>query len=98
LNYTHCHQQGGIGGRAKFRSNFDLDLNQTKMIGVNAMVTLFTREAGLLISLGDPHKSDIFRRHSIRGGGQMPLFGSNLKDTKGAKLISKWIKQLKAEK
>ena len=94
VNCAHCHQQGGVGGRAKFRLNFDIAALDARMIGEKAIVPLFTGTDGLLISPGDPHKSELYRRLSIRGGGQMPLFGSTVEDKKGSELIFKWIKSL----
>lgn len=94
VNCTHCHQEGGVGGRAAFRLNYEFALLETKLLEEKAMVPIFSGEGGLLISPGNPHKSELYRRISIRGGGQMPLVGSAVVDSKGSELIRKWIENL----
>jgi glucose/arabinose dehydrogenase len=96
-NCAHCHQQGGIGGRAKFSLIHKLTDSETLMIGEAPIVPLFSGPEGLLIKVGDPQKSEIYRRLSIRGGGQMPLFGTVVEDSDGAKLIFEWIQQMNSK-
>ena len=97
VNCAHCHQQGGVGGRATFRLNNNLSLTDTKLIGEKPIVPLFSGPDGLLISPGNPLKSELYRRISIRGGGQMPLFGSSVEDTKGSELVRTWIEKLESK-
>ena len=85
-------------GRASFRLNNNLSLDETKLVGEKAIVPLFSGPDGLLISPGDSHKSELYRRISIRGGGQMPLFGSTVEDKKGSELIRTWIEKLESKK
>ncbi|MCM8526724.1 MAG: hypothetical protein NE327_09425, partial [Lentisphaeraceae bacterium] len=97
VNCAHCHQQGGVGGRAMFRLNNGLSLEETKLIGEKPIVPLFSGPDGLLISPGNPLKSELYRRISIRGGGQMPLFGSTVEDKRGSELIREWIEKLESK-
>lgn len=94
VNCAHCHQQGGVGGRAKFQLKLELKLEETNLLGEKPIVSLFCGPDGLLISPGNPEKSEIYRRMSVRGGGQMPLFGSSVVDENGVKLIKAWINSL----
>ena len=48
----------------------------------------------LLIAPGDPKRSVVYHRMSLRGEGQMPPTSTNRVDVAGARLIRDWIKQL----
>ena len=48
-----------------------------------------------LVAPGDPQRSVLYHRMSVRGEGQMPPTSTNRVDEAGAKLLREWIAQLR---
>jgi hypothetical protein len=66
----------------------------TYTTAVNQIATMFACGGCDRIEPGDPAASAIFQRMSIRGGGQMPPFATEIVDDAGVAAVSTWISQL----
>ena len=84
-----------IVGQSRFHMDGFIEFLQerlrTALPGNAAHQQMMAKQVG---SRFKPHKSELYRRISIRGGGQMPLVGSAVVDSKGSELIRKWIENL----
>ncbi|MBI1372593.1 MAG: hypothetical protein GC159_07505 [Phycisphaera sp.] len=94
VNCTHCHREGGVGGRAEFTTRYWRSLEEMRLVGVKPKVPMLTGADGMLVAPGDPDHSELFRRVSVRGAGQMPLLGSLRVDDEGIALLRRWIESL----
>jgi hypothetical protein len=50
-----------------------------------------------VVAPGDPHRSILYKRVTVRGTNQMPPTSTNRVDERGAQLLFDWIKQLDAK-
>jgi hypothetical protein len=69
-------------------------MTDTYTTAVNQVATMFACGGCDRIEPGDPDASAIFQRMSIRGGGQMPPFATEIVDETGVGAVSAWITQL----
>ena len=93
-NCAHCHRPDGVGGRAAFQLMESLPLAKTGVVNGRPLVPLLGADSRL-ITPGDPARSEIFYRLTLKEGGRMPLLGSRQTDDEGAELVRQWILQLK---
>ena len=94
VNCAHCHRPDGVGGRAAFQLMESLTLAKTGLVNGQPLVPLLGPSAKLVVP-GDPARSEVFHRLSMKDGGRMPLLGSQQTDDEGVELIREWILQLK---
>lgn len=93
INCGHCHQAGGVGGRAAFQLLDSVSLEQAGVIHGQPLVPLLGAGAKI-VSPGDPDRSELVHRMSLPSGGRMPLIGSDVPDTEGIALIRAWVQQM----
>jgi uncharacterized repeat protein (TIGR03806 family) len=93
-NCAHCHRPDGVGGRAAFQLPESLPLAQTGLVNGQPLVPLLGSAAKLVVP-GDPARSEVLHRLTLKEGGRMPLLGSEQTDDEGVELIRQWILQLK---
>ncbi len=94
VNCAHCHRPDGVGGRAAFQLMASLPLAKTGLIGGQPLVPLLGPDSKLVLP-GEPARSELFHRLTLKEGGRMPLLGSEQTDDEGVELIRRWILQLK---
>jgi hypothetical protein len=68
--------------------------DKTKLIGVAPLHDKFGIADALLVAPGEPARSVLLKRLSMRGRGQMPPLASSVVDEAGVKLLSEWIESL----
>lgn len=92
VNCASCHRPGGGGG-----GFFDLRL-ETATEETGLLFGRLSDDRGdpdsLVVVPGDQFHSQLFRRLSIRGPGQMPPLSTSHVDPAGVELISRWIDEL----
>jgi uncharacterized repeat protein (TIGR03806 family) len=93
-NCSHCHRKWG-GGNAEFQLLSTLPLKDLGVIGVKPGQGTFDLKDPRLLVPGDPARSMIHHRMTLRGLGQMPHIASNVVDEPAVKLIRDWIAQMK---
>ena len=87
-----CHHPGG-NAIVSFYLRRDLPfekLNTNKGTGIGT----FGIQNAKLITPGNPYRSVLMYRMSKLGYARMPYIGSQLVDSKGVALVSKWISSL----
>jgi uncharacterized repeat protein (TIGR03806 family) len=92
-NCSHCHRKWG-GGNADFQLLAPLELKDTGTIGAKPDQGNFDIKDPVILAPGEPERSLLYHRMTLRGLGQMPTVGSNVVDESAVKLIRDWIKQL----
>jgi len=95
VNCAHCHREGGAGGRATFQLMKQLSDQATGCLDALPLLDLWNTKEGRLVAPGDPDRSLLLKRISVRGAGQMPLLGSTKVDQAGIALVRAWIEELK---
>lgn len=93
INCAHCHRLGGVGGRAAFQLAESIPLNRAGLVNGQPLVPLLGPEAKIVFP-GEPGRSEIFHRMSLKEGGRMPLLGSQQTDPEGVELVRRWIEQM----
>ena len=96
-NCAHCHRMHA-GSSVLSQMQFDLPLDQTKMIDMRPMQGTFGIHAARVIAPGDPYRSVLLYRMSKLGSGRMPYIGSQIVDAAGVALIHQWIQEMPAGK
>ena len=92
-NCSHCHRRWG-GGNAEFHMLAQLDLSETKTIGIRPGQGTFHLSNPALLSPGNPDRSVLYYRMAKLGAGRMPRIGSTVVDRDGLDLIYDWIVNL----
>ena len=95
INCASCHRPDGVP-TVDLDLRFDTPLAQMKVCGIAPTQGDLEITDAMLLSPGEPSKSLLLKRLSIRGEKQMPPMGSNLVDNRGAALISLWISSVLA--
>jgi putative heme-binding domain-containing protein len=93
VNCSHCHGNGN-GGTAQLRLQYNLDLDQTGLLGGTLTQGDFGIQQPRIIAAGDPYRSVLYYRMSKLGQGQMPHIGAHVLDEAGLQLIHDWIQSL----
>lgn len=92
-NCAQCHVAAG-GGNAAMELGFATPPDKTKMIGVAPLHDKFGIEGALLVAPGEPERSVLLKRLTMRGRGQMPPLATSVVDEAGVKLLKEWIESL----
>jgi putative heme-binding domain-containing protein len=95
-NCGHCHMNGGNASTV-FGLNFELSLDDAKMIGVPPMRGTLGLDGAMLVMAGKPADSVLLYRMAKAGSGHMPHVGAHRIDPAGVKLIRQWIAQLSTD-
>ena len=75
--------------------DFAKPLAQAKVIDEQPVHERYGVKEARLVAPGDPSRSILLRRLSIRGRGQMPQLATDIADERAVKLFTRWIKGLK---
>lgn len=89
-NCAQCHVEAG-GGNAQIDVRFSLDRDQMRLIDIEPLHDRFGIAGAKLVAPGEPDRSVLLRRISIRGRGQMPQLATSLVDQRAVELIRAWI-------
>lgn len=93
-NCSSCHVEAG-GGNAQMELGYDTVLEKMKIIDMKPVHSPLGIMDARLIAPGEPEKSVLLKRASIRGQNQMPPLSSNQIDQPGIQMLTEWIKTLK---
>lgn len=103
LGYLHancgnCHFDDGVPTvdmhLKVLQAHTTVETTDTYTTAVDQIATMFACGGCDRIEPGDPDASAVFQRMSIRGGGQMPPFATEVVDDTGVSAVSAWISQL----
>jgi len=92
-NCAQCHVAAG-GGNAAMELGFATPREKTKTIGIAPLHDKFGIEGALLVAPGEPERSVLLKRLTMRGRGQMPPLATSVVDEAGVKLLRDWIESL----
>lgn len=92
-NCSHCHRRWG-GGNADFSLLANKTLEDAAVIGVAPGQGGFQLKDPALIVPGEPQRSLIYHRMTLKGLGRMPHVASSIKDEAAIDLIRLWIEGL----
>ncbi|MBT4865790.1 MAG: hypothetical protein HON53_11845 [Planctomycetaceae bacterium] len=92
-NCAICHIDAG-GGNSQMNLEFTTASDKMKLIDVPPIHHKFGIEDARLIAPGDPDRSVLLHRISIRQRGQMPQLATTLIDKPAVKLFRQWILSL----
>ncbi|OYV95823.1 MAG: hypothetical protein B7Z73_01805, partial [Planctomycetia bacterium 21-64-5] len=93
-NCAQCHVEAG-GGNAQLDLRFATALDKMRLVGVEPLHDRFGIERAQLVAAGDPDRSVLLRRISIRGRGQMPQLATSLVDRRAVELLRRWIEGMR---
>jgi len=93
-NCAICHVMAG-GGNAAMELDFKTKADSMNILDAKPMHDHFGKTDARLIAPGDPQRSVILHRISMRERGKMPPLGSAIVDQNAVKLMREWIESLK---
>jgi uncharacterized repeat protein (TIGR03806 family) len=94
VNCSICHVVDG-GGNSLIDLAYKTTVPKMHTIDEKPMQDSFGITDARLVASGDPQRSVLYHRMSVRGEGQMPPTSTNRVDEAGAKLLREWIAQLR---
>ncbi len=92
-NCSSCHAPAG-GGNATMDLRYNIPLAQTGVLEELPKHQRFDIDAAKLVASGQPDRSVLLKRMSIRGNGQMPQLATEVIDQEAVALIRQWISSL----
>jgi mono/diheme cytochrome c family protein len=92
-NCAQCHVLYG-GGNALLELEYKTPLAETRTLDVKPLHHGFGKADPRVIAPGDPERSVLLHRMSLRGPGQMPPLATSVADEEALKLMRAWIVQL----
>jgi uncharacterized repeat protein (TIGR03806 family) len=92
-NCAQCHVLYG-GGNALLELEYKTPLEGTRTLDVKPLHHAFGKADPRVIAPGDPERSVLLHRMSLRGPGQMPPLATSAVDEEALKLLRAWIVQL----
>ncbi|MEX2120529.1 MAG: PQQ-dependent sugar dehydrogenase [Pirellulales bacterium] len=93
-NCAQCHVEAG-GGNAQMQLAWSTPLDKMKLINVPPVHHTFDLAEPRLVAPGDPSRSVLLHRISIRDRGQMPQLATSVVDEQAVQLFREWIQGLK---
>jgi len=93
VNCAVCHQAAG-GGNAQMELQAQTSLEKMKLVGETPYHAKFEVADAELVAPGDPARSILLKRMSLRGRGQMPPLASSQIDPAAVTAITEWIQNL----
>lgn len=90
MNCAGCHAPAGAG-LSKLDWQIESPLDKTASIDEPVLQGTFGLSDAKLIAPGHPERSVMMYRMATSGGGRMPHIGSEIPDSRGARLIWDWI-------
>jgi uncharacterized repeat protein (TIGR03806 family) len=97
VNCSVCHVAAG-GGNAMMELGFGTPREKMNLIAARPQHETFGIVDAMLVAPGDPERSVLIHRLSVRGRGQMPPLVSNRVDDQAVALFGKWISGLKPDR
>lgn len=96
VNCSVCHVDAG-GGNAKMVLTLATPREKMGLLDARPQHDTFGISNAMLVAPGDPDRSALLRRLSVRGRGQMPPLVTNQVDDQAVTLLRDWIAQLKPQ-
>ncbi|SIO61576.1 conserved hypothetical protein, HNE_0200 family [Singulisphaera sp. GP187] len=96
VNCSVCHIEAG-GGNAKMVLTLAAPRDKMGLLDARPQHDTFGISNAMLVAPGDPERSALLRRLSVRGRGQMPPLVTSRVDDQAVTLLRDWIAQLKPE-
>ena len=96
VNCAMCHAASG-GGNSRIELRFKTPLDEARLINERPIHDTMGLVDPRLVVPGDPDRSLLYRRLTVRGLNQMPPMSTNRVDARGAELLSEWISQLETK-
>ncbi|MDZ4685144.1 MAG: PQQ-dependent sugar dehydrogenase [Planctomycetaceae bacterium] len=96
VNCANCHQHAG-GGNSQIDLLFNAKPDKQLLVGAKPNHGTFGMTNAVLVAPGDPTRSVMLHRLSVRGRGQMPPMASSVVDAAAVDLLRQWIQQLPPE-
>ena len=93
VNCAHCHVGAG-GGNSQFEIAHWTPTRDAKLLDIAPLHAKFDLREPLLVARGEPERSVLWHRMTIRGRGQMPPLASSLVDPVGIDVVRRWIAAL----
>jgi mono/diheme cytochrome c family protein len=94
-NCAQCHVEAG-GGNAQIQVNWLTPVEKMRCLEVKPLHHTFGLAEARIVAPGDPARSVLLQRMSIRDRGQMPQLATSVVDEEGVALIRQWIESLPA--
>jgi len=94
-NCSICHVEAG-GGNAKIDLSYSIPESKMSLFDEKPVHHTFGIEGAKLVANGEPEKSVLLKRVSMRGEGQMPQLATSVVDEKAVEMLREWIKSRKA--
>ncbi|HEV8377711.1 MAG TPA: hypothetical protein VGP99_02595, partial [Tepidisphaeraceae bacterium] len=94
-NCSICHVEAG-GGNAKIDLSYSIPESKMSLFDEKPVHHTFGIEGAKLVANGEPEKSVLLKRVSMRGEGQMPQLATSVVDEKAVQMLREWIKSRKA--
>jgi hypothetical protein len=92
-NCAHCHISAG-GGNSQMDLEFTATRDNTHIMDAKPQHHTFGIDDARIVALGDPKRSVLWHRVSIRDRGQMPQLSTVLVDRPAVDLLREWIEQM----
>ena len=93
VNCAMCHAPSG-GGNSRINLTYTAEPDKIRLIDEPPIHDTMGLTPARLVTPGDPDRSILYRRLTVRGLNQMPPTSTNQIDHRGAKLIADWIRHL----
>ncbi len=97
VNCSVCHVEAG-GGNAKMELGLTTPREKMNLLEARPQHETFGLRNAMLVAPGEPDRSVLLKRLSVRGRGQMPPLVAQQVDEGAVKLMSDWIAQLKPQR
>lgn len=94
VNCASCHVEAG-GGNAQMNLSLGIPDDKMNIIDIKPVHQNFSLPDARLVAPGDPERSVLIHRISIRGPGQMPPLATARIDQDAVAMMREWVKSLK---
>jgi hypothetical protein len=93
-NCAQCHVEAG-GGNAQMELEFTTAADKMRLFDVRPLHNRFDLPDARLLAPGDPDRSVLLKRMTLRAPGQMPPLATSVVDERAVALIHRWIDEQK---
>jgi len=93
-NCSICHIMAG-GGNAQMNLEYNATRKELNVFDVKPMHHTFGIKEPKLVAPGDPGRSVLLHRVSMRGRGQMPQLATAVADERAVEMLRDWIRSMK---
>jgi uncharacterized repeat protein (TIGR03806 family) len=95
-NCAQCHVEAG-GGNAALEIGFHTELEKTRLVDALPLHDKFGIADARIVAPGEPDRSVLLHRVSLRGRGQMPPLATTVPDPAAVELLREWIERMGKE-